>query len=557
MEVILLRKRYRQAQRLSTHLILLFYCNKLVFHSTSSLNINPRFIPHRNSYRKSTFNTPRKFTTLLRRHKSFACIPTEKEKDINVISVEKETKHSLATTKMNPVDILTPNRQSKIPKDTNSNNNHVLSSDISKIAPMNPWVDLNIPPCELRLSATLTTGQCFHWIVVDQDELDVQYSNEPCMQTSDIDEKANNSKMSTDHIQSSPLSTSSLTRKKPSAWGTFDETQWLGVLRISHDPDQCLVLTLMETPSSSWFRILYMDPMESKQNPTDFVSEFLRSYFQLHTHLDPLYNYWSTADTRLKRIAEVIPGVRVLQQDPLECLFSFLFSSNNNIPRITKLLADIRRTLGRKLLQIELHRHTDTVSYSSMDIYSFPTLSQWSTATEQSLRDLGLGYRAKYLIQSRDLLSQLGGVEFLFHLRKYNYNKTCHDYDSYVQDQLTQFSGVGKKVADCVALFSLDQTNAIPVDVHVQDIASRDYDSTILFGKSLTPTVYKQVGDLFRIRFGPFAGWAHSVLFVAELPSFRNALPMDMIEEMDQWRKLEKEKKNTLKEKKRKNKEVN
>jgi N-glycosylase/DNA lyase len=71
------------------------------------------------------------------------------------------------------------------------------------------------------------------------------------------------------------------------------------------------------------------------------------------------------------------------------------------------------------------------------------------------------------------------------------------------------------------------------VDVHVQHIASRDYDPTVLGqAKSLTPTIYKRVGDLFRDRF-EYAGWAHSLLFVAELPSFRNVLPVDVVEEMD------------------------
>ena len=53
--------------------------------------------------------------------------------------------------------------------------------------------------------------------------------------------------------------------------------------------------------------------------------------------------------------------------------------------------------------------------------------------------------------------------------------------------------GVGKKVADCVALFSLDQVEAIPVDTHVWDIALRDYDPSLSLkgAKSITPAVYE------------------------------------------------------------------
>jgi N-glycosylase/DNA lyase len=50
--------------------------------------------------------------------------------------------------------------------------------------------------------------------------------------------------------------------------------------------------------------------------------------------------------------------------------------------------------------------------------------------------------------------------------------------------------------------------------------------------KTLTPIVYSAVGDVFRSRFGCKAGWAHSVLFAAELPEFRHKLPTELREEM-------------------------
>ena len=105
---------------------------------------------------------------------------------------------------------------------------------------------------------------------------------------------------------------------------------------------------------------------------------------------------------------------------------------------------------------------------------------------------------------------------------------------------LLECSGVGPKVADCVALFSLDQAACIPVDTHVWRIARRDYDATLEEVASITPTVYERVGDLFRDRFGPTAGWAHAVLFAAELPAFRAALPAAVVEEMDAFRDDEK-----------------
>lgn len=39
------------------------------------------------------------------------------------------------------------------------------------------------------------------------------------------------------------------------------------------------------------------------------------------------------------------------------------------------------------------------------------------------------------------------------------------------------------KVADCVALFSLDRKDIIPVDTHVWQIACRDFDQTLSLEK--------------------------------------------------------------------------
>jgi N-glycosylase/DNA lyase len=56
--------------------------------------------------------------------------------------------------------------------------------------------------------------------------------------------------------------------------------------------------------------------------------------------------------------------------------------------------------------------------------------------------------------------------------------------------------------------------------VKVWQIAQRDYK----FGKgkhrSLTKATYDAVGDLFRSLWGKQAGWAHSVLFAADLRTF-------------------------------------
>ena len=206
------------------------------------------------------------------------------------------------------------------------------------------------------------------------------------------------------------------------------------------------------------------------------------------------------------------------------------------------MLSFFRKEYGTFMMEIPTRQENSEESSAPLFLYAFPTLSSLVDATEDTLRSNGFGYRAKYIIETRNLLEERGGNDFLLKLRK-------QQNPEVVQEELTKFSGIGRKVADCIALFSLDQDDAIPVDVHVQHIASRDYDPTVLGeAKSLTPTIYKRIGDLFRDRFKNKSGWAHSLLFVAELPSFRYVLPQDVVREMDEWREHEKRKKQEMKE---------
>lgn len=368
------------------------------------------------------------------------------------------TPRKRAVSALNPVVVVTPTS---------------VSSTVTSELSMSDFQDLEVSRNELRPSATLTTGQCFHW-----------------------------------------KSLGTLTTGTTSAWGSHNATEWVGVVRDSQSKES-IALLLRETPTTTLYRVLTKTTPSSSLD----VKALLQSYFQLDISLQPLYEQWSNQCSRLKSIAMCIPGVRVLDQDPWECLVSFICSSNNNIPRITKMLNEIRKQYGDKL-----------VTFGDETLYSFPSLEQLAVANEADLRAIGLGYRAKYIVETIKLLQCLGGEEYLYNLR------SIKD-PAIVQEKLLQFAGVGRKVADCVALFSLQQYDAIPVDVHVWNIAVRDYDDEekqpLRAMKSLTPTNYQRVANLFRTRFPIKSGWAHSLLFVAELPSFRPALPQMLVQEMD------------------------
>ena len=94
--------------------------------------------------------------------------------------------------------------------------------------------------------------------------------------------------------------------------------------------------------------------------------------------------------------------------------------------------------------------------------------------------------RAKYIIQTRDLLIECGGEDYLLSLRA---------KDSVtVQEELIKFSGIGRKVADCVALFSLDQAKAIPVVsvlLKAQPLKCRNKPADIFLYHQIWPVEWK------------------------------------------------------------------
>lgn len=235
----------------------------------------------------------------------------------------------------------------------------------------------------------------------------------------------------------------------------------------------------------------------------------------------PLYERWTQKSDRMARIINTLPGLRIVRQDPIECLFSFICSSNNNIQRIQQMVDKLRVTYGD---------HLFTCSSTSHRFHAFPSIDALATKSkEATLRELGFGYRAPFIIKTAQQLQALDGYKYLHDIRdegaKAQLPSGSAEFNGSYQDQLMVFAGVGRKVADCVALFSLERLDAIPVDTHVWQIACREFDASLADKKkSLTPGVYRSVGDHFRARFAPFAGWAHSVLFAGDLTAFQPLL---------------------------------
>uniref|UniRef100_A0A8C4WTC2 DNA-(apurinic or apyrimidinic site) lyase n=1 Tax=Eptatretus burgeri TaxID=7764 RepID=A0A8C4WTC2_EPTBU len=175
----------------------------------------------------------------------------------------------------------------------------------------------------------------------------------------------------------------------------------------------------------------------------------LKDYLQLGVCVENLHEDWTRNDPHLSQVAAWVSGVRILRQDPLECLFAFICSSNNNLSRITLLVNRLCEAFGCKLLQL------DDRSY-----YSFPCLHRLAgKGVEEKLRSLGFGYRAAYVPGcAREVLAR-GGIDWLHGLRLTSYREAW--------TQLCSLAGVGPKVCtmlivECQLAWEADICGAHP-----------------------------------------------------------------------------------------------
>ena len=132
--------------------------------------------------------------------------------------------------------------------------------------------------------------------------------------------------------------------------------------------------------------------------------------------LQDMYALWSAADPmHFAHIAPVFPGVRLLRQDPFECLFSFICSSNNNIKRIALMLDKLCAALGNPVPVPASRPAISLQGHPIQCMYSFPTPEALlaasveqgeGTALHSTLEGLGFGYRAKFVVAALDTLWQ-------------------------------------------------------------------------------------------------------------------------------------------------------
>lgn len=178
-------------------------------------------------------------------------------------------------------------------------------------------------------------------------------------------------------------------------------------------------------------------------------------YFDLDSDYSIPQEIINPRDGYLKAAAEMGSGIRILRQDLWETLISFLISQQNNITRIRGCIERLCENYGEK-----------KTAENGKEYFAFPTPQALAGAAEAELRALGMGYRARYLVNTaQSVCSGEVSLEKIAGMRYYG----C------ARRELMKLSGVGEKVADCICLFSLHHMDAFPVDTHIRQVLDEHY----------------------------------------------------------------------------------
>ncbi len=191
-------------------------------------------------------------------------------------------------------------------------------------------------------------------------------------------------------------------------------------------------------------------------------------------------------------------GLRVLRQQPWECLVSYICSRSNSVENISHNVEVIAKLSGR------------TANIGDDQRYLFPSPRELLETDEDVASGLPLKGRNYPVASLRAAAVRVVGGELdLGELKQYG-----HSYETIISE-LRKVHGIGYKIANCVALFGLNRVEAFPYDRWVNRAMSEWYDDFPVPKRpeSPTPAEHRAITEWAQERFGPFAGYAGQYLF--------------------------------------------
>lgn len=243
-----------------------------------------------------------------------------------------------------------------------------------------------------------------------------------------------------------------------------------------------------------WESVLDSRWIRLRQNQNQIIAQtavlpatwdWLKNYLQVEVNLSEIISTFPD-DEPMHAAVAYCRGLRLLRQNPWECLASFILSSTKQIVQIQQIVALLCERFGDSLAVPKGHEPA----------FSFPGFARLAQVSEKDLRDCKMGFRAPYLLGTAKMLVNKEVDLDALH--------RCSVEEA--RSELLKFPGVGRKIADCVLLFAYGFQEAFPVDVWVMKALQQLY-----FPKRKVKL--KRLQNFSQTHFGPNAGYAQQYLF--------------------------------------------
>ncbi len=249
---------------------------------------------------------------------------------------------------------------------------------------------------------------------------------------------------------------------------------------------------LRQSGSAVEYRVVTLDETVGNED----VAAMLHSYFRLDDDVSRIYGHLSDHDANMAKLIATYGGMRLLRQDPWECLVSYVCSKSNRIPNIRRCIGEMSPLSG---VSVEMGNDRR---------YLFP--SAQSIVEIGIARLLGLDLAGRFAASFPVAIAgaakrvQKGEIDAQ-ELRRSAYSTVMFKLMQGPRNGRTVPNGIGLKIADCVALMSLDKLEAFPVDTHIKRAVAANYPAA--------PKSEAAIGTWAQQHFGQFAGYAGQLMF--------------------------------------------
>ena len=221
---------------------------------------------------------------------------------------------------------------------------------------------------------------------------------------------------------------------------------------------------------------LYID-----SNNMNNIENVIRKYLDLDRDYISIIENIKKCDDVLGKYLDKSIGLKMIKQDPIECIVSYIISQNNSVRNI------------KNSLDLISYKFGDKVMFLDKEYYLFPSIDKLSKISLDEFRECKVGFRDRYLVDIiNDIVENRLNVNYIFEMNS-------EDSLRY----LMSFRGIGMKVASCILLFAYGKYDVYPIDTWVKKYMDTNYGIKD----------EKKIKEFCKEKYGKYSGLAIQYMF--------------------------------------------